>query len=127
LPFGTTAGPRNGEIPPEGALLDAFKSFKPDTAPGISGWTHHLLDDIRITGWASSGLGSQDIDIAIVSLASQDFQTATRPLATTGDYSVAERTAKLVEKHLNPEAREKRRRHPPSDGPFRPFVFSLAV
>jgi hypothetical protein len=24
-------------------MLDAFKSFKPDTAPGISGWTHHLL------------------------------------------------------------------------------------
>jgi hypothetical protein len=43
LPFGTTAGPRNGEIPPEETLLAAFKSFKPDTAPGISGWTHHLL------------------------------------------------------------------------------------
>jgi hypothetical protein len=43
LPFGTTAGPRNGEIPPEDTLLAAFKSFKPDTAPGISGWTHHLL------------------------------------------------------------------------------------
>jgi hypothetical protein len=24
-------------------ILDAFKSFKPDTAPWISGWTHHLL------------------------------------------------------------------------------------
>jgi hypothetical protein len=42
-PFGTTAGPRNGEIPSEDTILDAFKSFKPDTAPGISGWTHHLL------------------------------------------------------------------------------------
>jgi hypothetical protein len=42
-PFGTTTGPRNGEIPPEDTILDAFKSFKPDTAPGISGWTHHLL------------------------------------------------------------------------------------
>lgn len=42
-PFGSTAGPRNGEIPSEDILLAAFKSFKPDTAPGISGWTHHLL------------------------------------------------------------------------------------
>jgi hypothetical protein len=36
-------GPRNGEIPPEDIILDAFKSFKPDTAPSISGWTYHLL------------------------------------------------------------------------------------
>jgi hypothetical protein len=42
-PFGTTAGPRNGDIPPQETILDAFKSFKPDTAPGNSGWTHHLL------------------------------------------------------------------------------------
>jgi hypothetical protein len=28
---------------PEDAILDAFKSLKPDTAPGISGCTHHLL------------------------------------------------------------------------------------
>jgi hypothetical protein len=27
----------------EDTILDAFKSFKQDTAPGISGWTHHLL------------------------------------------------------------------------------------
>jgi hypothetical protein len=38
---------------------------------------------------------------------------------------MAERTAKLVDKHLNAVAREKRRRHPPSDRPFRPFVLSL--
>jgi hypothetical protein len=41
--FGMSTGRRNGEIPPEDTLLDAFKSFKPDTAPGISGWTHQLL------------------------------------------------------------------------------------
>ena len=63
--------------------------------------------------------------ITIVSLASQDFQTATLPLATTEDDSPAERTTKLVQKHLNAVAREKRRRHPPSDRPFRPFVLSL--
>jgi hypothetical protein len=65
------------------------------------------------------------IDIAIISLASQDSQAATLPLATTEDASAAERTAKLVEKHLNAVAREKRRRHPPSDQPFRPFLLSL--
>jgi hypothetical protein len=47
------------------------------------------------------------------------------PLATTEDDSATERTTKLVQKHLNAVAREKRRRHPPSDRPFRPFVLSL--
>jgi hypothetical protein len=42
-PFGTSPGPGNGDIPPEDTLLDTLKTFKPDTAPGISGWTHHLL------------------------------------------------------------------------------------
>jgi hypothetical protein len=38
---------------------------------------------------------------------------------------MAERTSKLVEKHLNSVAREKRRRYPPSHRPLRPFVLSL--
>ncbi|RSH89932.1 hypothetical protein EHS25_001918 [Saitozyma podzolica] len=58
-------------------------------------------NDIRITRSASSGLSSADIDITIVSLASQESQTATLPLAATEDDSVAERTTKLVQKHLN--------------------------
>jgi hypothetical protein len=82
-------------------------------------------NEIRITGSASSGLSSEDIDIAIVSLDSQDSQTATLPLVATEDDSIAERTAKLVEKHLNAVAGEKRGRHPPSDRPFRPFFLSL--
>jgi hypothetical protein len=82
-------------------------------------------NDIRITRSAASGLSSEDIRIAIVSLASQDSHTATLPLATTEDDSPAESTAKLVEKHLNAVAREKRRWHPLSDRPFRPFVLSL--
>jgi hypothetical protein len=82
-------------------------------------------DDIRIIGSAASGLSSEKINIAIVSLASQDSQTTTLPLVTAEDDSATERTAKLVEKHLNAVAREKRRRHPPSDRPFRPFVLSL--
>jgi hypothetical protein len=36
-----------------------------------------------------------------------------------------ERTTKLVAKHLNAVAMEKWRRHPPSDGPLRPFVLSI--
>jgi hypothetical protein len=82
-------------------------------------------DDIRIIGSAASGLSSEDIDIAIISLASQDSQTATLHLVTTEDDSAAQRAAKLVEKPLNAVAREKRRGHPPSDRPFRPFVLSL--
>jgi hypothetical protein len=46
-------------------------------------------------------------------------------LVSTEDDSAAQRTAKLVEKHLIAVAREKRRRHPPSDRPFRPLVLSL--
>jgi hypothetical protein len=42
-PFGPLPGPRSASIPSEDELMAAFKSFKPDTAPGISGWTHHLL------------------------------------------------------------------------------------
>jgi hypothetical protein len=72
-------------------------------------------NDIRITGSASSGLSSEDIDITIVSLASQESQTAMLPLVATEDDSAAERITKLVQKHLNTVAREKRRRHQPSD------------
>jgi hypothetical protein len=46
-------------------------------------------------------------------------------LVSTEDDSAAQRTAKLVEKHLIAVAREKRRRHPPSDRPFRPLVLSF--
>jgi hypothetical protein len=62
---------------------------------------------------------------SIVFLASQDSQKATLPLVTVDDDPAAPRDAKLVEEHLNSVAREKRRRHSPSEGPFRPFVLSL--
>ena len=42
-PFGHSTGPQSGSIPSEDEILLPFKSFKPDTAPGISGWTHHLF------------------------------------------------------------------------------------
>jgi hypothetical protein len=42
-PFGPTQGPSSGDIPSEEDLMAAFKTFKPDTSPGLSGWTHHLL------------------------------------------------------------------------------------
>jgi hypothetical protein len=42
-PFGATEGPSPGDIPSEDEIIAAFKTVKPDTAPGISGWTHHLL------------------------------------------------------------------------------------
>jgi hypothetical protein len=67
---------------------------------------------------------SEDIDITILSLASQAFQIATLPLAVTKDDPMAERTSKRAEMHLDAVAREKRRRHP-SDRPFKPSVLSL--
>jgi hypothetical protein len=106
-----------------GTALATLEGVQVHLEPLITGTQRR--NDIRITGSASSGLSSEDIDITIVSLASQDSQTATLPLATTEDDSAAERTTKLVQKHLNAVAREKRRRHPPSDRPFRPFVLSL--
>ncbi|GFZ46026.1 hypothetical protein JCM24511_03760 [Saitozyma sp. JCM 24511] len=68
-------------------------------------------NDIRITGSAVSGPSREDIDITIVSLASQDSQITTLPLATTEDDSAAERTAKLVAK---PERRGKGETTPPT-------------
>ncbi|RSH95865.1 hypothetical protein EHS25_000958 [Saitozyma podzolica] len=82
-------------------------------------------NDIRTTGSAPSGLSSEDIDFTIVSLASQASKTAALHLEATEDSSMVERTAKVVEKHLNAVAREKRRRHPSSDRPFRPLVLSI--
>jgi lysine/ornithine N-monooxygenase len=58
-------------------------------------------DYIRIIGSAPSGPSRENIDIIIVSLASQDSQTSTIPWVTTEDGFAAERTAKLVEKQVN--------------------------
>jgi hypothetical protein len=38
---------------------------------------------------------------------------------------MAKTTPQLIQKHRNAIAREKQRRHPSSDRPFRPFVLSL--
>jgi hypothetical protein len=42
-PFGSGVGPVNGSCPDTEALQSALKSFKVDTAPGVSGWTVPLL------------------------------------------------------------------------------------
>jgi hypothetical protein len=42
-PFGPTESPSSGGIPSDEEIMAAFKIFKPDTSPGLSGWTHHLL------------------------------------------------------------------------------------
>jgi hypothetical protein len=47
------------------------------------------------------------------------------PSVTSEDDSVADRTAKLIHKHLGSIAGEKRCRHLPGNPPFRPTVFSL--
>jgi hypothetical protein len=96
-----------------GTVLATLEGVQVHLEPLITGTQRR--NDIRITGSASSGLSSEDIDITIISLALQDSKTATLPLASTEDDSGAERTAKLIDKHLNAVAREKRRRHRPSD------------
>jgi hypothetical protein len=85
--------------PTIGTALATLEGVQVHLEPLITGTQRR--NDIRITGSVSSGLSSEDIDIAIVSLASQDSQTATLPLVTTDDDSAAQRTAKLVDKHLN--------------------------
>jgi hypothetical protein len=99
-----------------GTALATVEGVQVHLEPLIAGT--QCRNDIRITGSVSSGLSSEDIDITIISLASQESQTATLPLATTEDDYATERTTKLVEKHLKAVARENRRRHPPSDLPF---------
>lgn len=42
-PFGSTVGPSNNSPPSTEAIVEALYSFKPDTAPGVSGWTVPLL------------------------------------------------------------------------------------
>lgn len=42
-PFGNGPGPVSSSVPLLPSILDAFRSFKQDTAPGISGWTVPLL------------------------------------------------------------------------------------
>jgi hypothetical protein len=41
--FGSSPGPSPAPLPADSTILQALGSFKRDTAPGISGWTHHLL------------------------------------------------------------------------------------
>ena len=42
-PFGAGVGPFSHSPPSTEALVEALESFKPDTAPGVSGWTVSLL------------------------------------------------------------------------------------
>ncbi|KAI5448740.1 hypothetical protein NCC49_001337, partial [Naganishia albida] len=42
-PFGSGTGPFSCSPPSAEAMVEALNSFKPDTAPGISGWTVGLL------------------------------------------------------------------------------------
>jgi len=41
--FGSAPGPLPAPLPADSTILQAMGSFKRDTAPGVSGWTHHLL------------------------------------------------------------------------------------
>jgi hypothetical protein len=106
-----------------GTALATVDGLQVHLEPLITGTQRR--NDIRITGSAASGLSSEEMDTTIVSLAFQDSQTATLQLTTPDDDSAAQRTSKLVAKHLNAVATEKRRWHPPSDRPFRPFVLFL--
>jgi hypothetical protein len=72
-----------------GTALATLEGVQVHLEPFVNGTQRR--DDIRIIESASSGLSSEDIDITIVSLASQDSQTATLPLATTEDDSAAQR------------------------------------
>jgi hypothetical protein len=43
VPFGNSTGPLAHTAPSTEAILESFRSFKHDTAPGLSGWTVPLL------------------------------------------------------------------------------------
>jgi hypothetical protein len=90
-----------------GTALATVDGLQVHLEPLITGTQRR--NDIRITGSAASGLSSEEMDTTIVSLAFQDSQTATLQLTTPDDDSAAQRTSKLVAKHLNAVATEKRR------------------
>lgn len=43
VPFGSAPGPSPGMIPKADIIESVFRTFKMDTAPGVSGWTQPLL------------------------------------------------------------------------------------
>jgi hypothetical protein len=64
-----------------GTALATVEGVQVHLEPLITGTQRR--NDIRITGSAASGFSSEHIDIGIVSLASQESQTATLPLAAS--------------------------------------------
>jgi hypothetical protein len=79
----------------------------------------NLRNDIGITGSRTSGISSEDIDISIVSLASQATQSPSLGSGTTEDDTPAERTAKIVDKH--PSARSPARNWADTHSETSPF------
>jgi len=81
-------------------------------------------NDIRITGSRHSALFTEEFDLTVVSLASQDSQATDLPSSTSEDAPAASRSSQLIHKHLSSVAAAKRRSHPPGLV-FRPPAFSL--
>jgi hypothetical protein len=67
---------------------------------------------------ASCGLSSEDVDIAIVCLASQSSQTITPPRTTIGDDSMAKRPPDLLKITSTPQQVKTEGSIPPADRPF---------
>jgi hypothetical protein len=82
-------------------------------------------NDLRIEGSQSSGLSSEEIDLSIVSLASQRSVAVSLPPDTPEDAPAAEKASKLIHKRLSMVAARKRRDQPTSTLPFRPVIISL--
>jgi hypothetical protein len=59
-----------------------------------------LRDDIRVIASDCSDHSSEDINVTVVSLASQISQTAVLPVKARDDDSASKQMAKLVEKYL---------------------------
>ncbi|RSH89709.1 hypothetical protein EHS25_002260 [Saitozyma podzolica] len=95
------AGPRHHRCAEERDLARQATNWSRFIAKHAIGTALATLEGVQVHLEPLYQLSSEDINITIVSQASQDSQASTLPLVPTEDDSAADRTTKLVQKHLN--------------------------
>ena len=104
--------------------LSSMEGVRVELEPSIG--TTRRRNDIRVIGSRQSGIGSQEYDITVISLATQQARSTYLPPSVREGTSPTNQTTALINKHLQAIANEKRNNLPePSDVPFTPLVFTL--
>ena len=110
--------------------LKTLPDVQVETEPLILGTLRR--DYIRFTGSPACGLGSENIDVAVISLSSKMARTVIHraPHVSEGQSSPLDRTLARVELVLDKKAKDKRKKHlddsieEVSPFPFRRFILS---